>query len=104
MKKTHILTVLAWIFLLSGRNLEAQQHVVLSAYEENLFDNSDDFEEPAKNIKIVRRRKPTLTLKDLPFYTKLFCSYVYEEKIKKWYAAVAGYMFVSKHSKSKRKP
>lgn len=67
---------------------------------ESLFDEASDFEEPATiDIEIGRERKPEISIKDLPFYTKLFCSYVYEEKLQRWYYAFFGYISQWKHKK-----
>ena len=67
-----------------------------------LFEMPQDFEELDMDIKMVRAKKVKISMKDLPFYTKVFCSYVYEEKIKKWYQVALGYLSVSKVKAKKR--
>ncbi len=69
--------------------------------DETLFEGKDNFEEPEiTDIPTdYRERKPEISIKDIPFYLKLFCSYVYEEKLQRWYYAFFGYLAHLKHKK-----
>lgn len=105
MKKIHLSLLFCFSLLLLGKDGYAQQKPVeLGITEEiELFDNSYEFEEPLLDIPVSRTRKPVISLQDIPFYTKLVCSYVYEEKLKKWYAAAVGWLSSSPQKIKARK-
>jgi|GEM_PF-4228310 len=110
MKIIRLYAFLVLSFLFSCRVVAAQQKKVevvqdVQQLEEpgNLFEDLESFQELDIDIKMVRTKKMKISIKDLPFYTKVFCSYVYEEKIKKGYQSVVGYLFASK-GKVKQKP
>lgn len=68
--------------------------------DEILFEEANSFQEPEiADIVIERERKPEISIKDVPFYLKLFCSYVYEEKLQRWYYSFFGYLAHWKHKK-----
>ena len=75
---------------------QVQQHFQGAQEVGELFEIPQDFEELDMDIKMVRAKKMKISIKDVPFYTKVFCSYVYEEKIKKWCQILLGYLSVSK--------
>ena len=81
---------------------QALQHFQQTEETGERFEDSKDFEDLDMNIKMVRTKKIKISIKDVPFYTKVFCSYVYEEKMKKWYQVVLGYLSTSKGKNKKR--
>ena len=89
MKIRRLRAILPLVFLLSCSTAVAQE-------PSDLFEVPQDFDELDTDIKMPRTKKLTISMKDVPFYTKVFCSYLYEEKIKKWYQVLSGYLFVSK--------
>ncbi len=99
-----LLTLLfSWCAVVARQeNAKALQHSQPVQEPGGLFEIPRDFEELDMDIKMVRAKKVNISMKDLPFYTKVFCSYVYEEKIKKWYQVVLGYLSVSKGKVKKR--
>ena len=61
--------------------------------DETLFEGADNFQEPEISDIVIEdtQRRPEISIKDVPFYLKLFCSYVYEEKLQRWYYEFFGY-------------
>jgi hypothetical protein len=101
MKIIRLYALLVLIFLFSCSVAAAQQEKVKGDLQQvkelgALFEDPEHFQELDMDIKIVRTKKMKFSIKDLPFYTKIFCSYVYEEKIKKGYQSAIGYLFASK--------
>ncbi len=96
-RRIQLYAVLNFTFLLSFcavtacQEVTQQQQLQMTDDIIEIFEVSQDFEEPDMNLKIVCTKKFVFSLSDVPFYTKVFCSYVYEEKLKKWYLAVIGY-------------
>jgi hypothetical protein len=90
--------VLALAHLSSGGVVEVRKETIYwqpqvwTEEERELFEVPQECEELAENIPLARAKKMKISLKDVPFYTQVLCSYVYEEKLKKWYQAVAGYL------------
>ena len=99
MKVIRLQAVFAFVFLFSCCAVVARQEDIpapqcFQGTEDaiEIFEVSQDFEEPDMNLKIVRTNKVKISLSDVPFYTKVFCAYLYEDKLKKWYQAVTGYV------------
>lgn len=88
---------------MSQGSTEGQQ--LASGQDLDLFDEFSEFEAPDIDLVVVRR-KPKITLKEVPFYCKLLYSYLYEEKVRVWYQSLVGYFFASKvkgHTKMLKK-
>ena len=99
MKNRQVQTVFSLILLGSCATVVTRQEVPHLLHDSQkleeggeLFEVPQDFEGLDLNITMARTKKMHISIKDLPFYTKIFCSYLYEEKIKKWYQSLAGYL------------
>ncbi len=97
-KKRRLLAAFTFVFLFlphflvtQSETVSTQEHVQQPDVSVELFEAPQDIEGLDIVIHIPTMRQK-ISVRDLPFYTKLFCSYVYEEKIKKWYQVAGAYV------------
>jgi|GEM_PF-4355520 len=99
MKKVYVWTMGVMVAC-SLSKIQGQEHEQLRAVfsvedfsPENVFEEPIILEMPTDiDMTVGRERKPEISFRDIPFYCRFACTYVYEEKIQKWYYQLFGYL------------